>query len=167
MCSISLWAKTWGTLEGTVNESDWFGPKLGTFLSWFCRFGAVSAECSSSAWEFKGLPVSNFTSLSFRGSHSKHAQGAGLVLQAQDAVSYPLQMAGQSHADVLNIPVEERQNGVEEELRTYFPPGLVPTVSTCILPASQSLGVITDSFRVMKCQPRVEHVQVELLNRSS
>lgn len=83
----------------------------------------------------KGLPVSNFTSLSFRGSHSKHAQGAGLVLQAQDAVSYPLQMAGQSHADVLNIPVEERQSGVEEELRTYFLPGLVPTVSTCIPPS--------------------------------
>lgn len=49
-------------------------------------------------------------------SHGKHAQGAGLVLQTQDAVGDSFQMARQPHPDVLNIPA--RQRAVEKQMRS-------------------------------------------------
>lgn len=50
-------------------------------------------------------------------SHGKHAQGAGLVLQTQDAVGDSFQMARQPHPDVLNIPA--RQRAVGKQMRSW------------------------------------------------
>lgn len=47
-------------------------------------------------------------------SNRKHTQGAGLVLQAQDAVRDPLQMPRQPDADVADVPVKEKRERERE-----------------------------------------------------
>lgn len=36
-------------------------------------------------------------------SHREHAEGAGLILQSQDAVGYPLHVTRQPHPDVPDV----------------------------------------------------------------
>ena len=46
-------------------------------------------------------------------SHCKYTQGAGLVFQAQDAICNSLQVAGQSYANVLDIPLKKKTREIE------------------------------------------------------
>lgn len=41
-------------------------------------------------------------------SHCKHAEGAGLIFQTQDAVCYPLHVTGQPHSNIPDVSERKR-----------------------------------------------------------
>lgn len=57
-----------------------------------------SWSASEMAWSLSALWFGGML-----GSHCKHAEGAGLVFQAQDAVCYPLHVAGQPDPNVPDV----------------------------------------------------------------
>lgn len=94
----------------------WLDHGPTTCSVWFCLSKAVPAALlqssptlssifSQSVARFSADSNSCTTSIE---SHCKYTQGAGLVFQAQDAVCNSLQVAGQSYANVLDIPVKKK-----------------------------------------------------------
>lgn len=114
----------------------------------FTGAGCLSARALISPFFFLNL---------WRPSHSKHAQGAGLVLQTQDAVGNSFQMARQPHPDVLDIPGSIRKETITH--KTLSQPFILPsfnTVSPRSLAQTQQSVDRRDSGRLWQgvCRPR-------------
>lgn len=132
----------------TVSQSVSVGFERSQVISPFCCFffflgSAVPAvSLQLRLREFKGLPASvpGFNAAPLSGSHCKHTQGAGLVLQTQDTVGNSFQMAGEPHSNVLNVPVKDRDKRVCQRSSTWTHTlGPIPALFIHMLPACEAL----------------------------